>query len=160
LIRSLFLYIYHQLDESQLNGPINSSSTLMNPTKSANLIVQENRQKAAKMLISVVIIFAICYIPVHVFNLFRWDIMNKIDLFIKFYSYFRYVYVYLEYLQRPITDNNRNTSEIIQCFEPKLVFLERTGTIKVVTISALISHFLPYFNSSINPIIYNIMSGM
>jgi hypothetical protein len=43
----------------------------MNPAKSANLIVQENRQKAAKMLISVVIIFAICYIPVHVFNLFR-----------------------------------------------------------------------------------------
>jgi hypothetical protein len=37
--------------------------------------------------------------------------------------------------------------------------LERTGTIKIVTISALISHFLPYFNSSINPIIYNIMSG-
>jgi hypothetical protein len=43
----------------------------MHPTKSANLIVQENRQKAAKMLISVVIIFVICYIPVHAFNLFR-----------------------------------------------------------------------------------------
>jgi hypothetical protein len=61
------------------------------------------------------------------------------------------VYVYLEHSQ--------NSSEIIGCFEPKLVSLERTGTIKVVTISALISHFLPYFNSSINPIIYNIMSG-
>jgi hypothetical protein len=46
-----------------------------------------------------------------------------------------------------------------ECFEPKTVSLERTGTIKIVTISALISHFLPYFNSSINPIIYNIMSG-
>jgi len=66
----------------------------------------------------------------------------------------------LEYIQSPITDNISNSSETIQCFEPKIVSLERTGTIKVVTISALISHFLPYFNSSINPIIYNIMSGM
>jgi len=129
-----------QSDESPINGPINSSSSLMNPTLSANLIIQENRQKAAKMLIAVVIIFAICYIPVHVFNLFR------------------YVYVYLDYIQRSRIDNNYNSTEIIQCFEPKVVSLERTGTIKVVTISALISHFLPYFNSSINPIIYNIMS--
>lgn len=58
-------------DEYHLTGPINSSSSLMHPTKSANLIVQENRQKAAKMLISVVVIFTICYIPVHAFNLFR-----------------------------------------------------------------------------------------
>jgi len=66
----------------------------------------------------------------------------------------------LEYIQQPMINNNSNSSETMQCFEPKLVSLERTGTIKVVTISALISHFLPYFNSSINPIIYNIMSGM
>jgi hypothetical protein len=66
----------------------------------------------------------------------------------------------LEYIQQPMIDNSSNSSETMQCFEPKLVSLERTGTIKVVTISALISHFLPYFNSSINPIIYNIMSGM
>jgi hypothetical protein len=55
--------------------------------------------------------------------------------------------------------NNSNATEIVQCFKPELVSLERTGTTKVVTISALIAHFLPYFNSSINPIIYNIMSG-
>ena len=52
-------------------GDDSRTNSLMNPNKSANLIVQENRQKAAKMLISVVIIFAICYIPVHAFNLFR-----------------------------------------------------------------------------------------
>ncbi|CAF1443375.1 unnamed protein product [Adineta steineri] len=121
-------------DESHLNGPLNSSTNLMNPTKSANLIVQENRQKAAKMLISVVIIFTICYIPVHVFNLFR------------------YIYTYLDYTQQETDDNSD------PCFKPNIVSLERTGTIKIVTISALISHFLPYFNSSINPIIYNIMS--
>jgi len=65
------LYLKGHSDESHQSGPINSSSSLMHPTKSANLIVQENRQKAAKMLISVVIIFVICYIPVHAFNLFR-----------------------------------------------------------------------------------------
>ena len=58
-------------DDSLSRTTLNSSSSLMHSTKSANLTVQENRQKAAKMLISVVIIFAICYIPVHVFNLFR-----------------------------------------------------------------------------------------
>ncbi|CAF1368852.1 unnamed protein product [Rotaria sp. Silwood1] len=114
------------------------TNSLRNSTKSANLIVQENRQKAAKMLISVVIIFAICYIPVHVFNLFR------------------YIYVYFEYIKQARI--NEKSDENMECFKPKLVYLERTGTIKIVTISALISHFLPYFNSSINPIIYNIMS--
>ncbi|CAF3105136.1 unnamed protein product [Rotaria sp. Silwood2] len=114
------------------------NNSLRNSTKSANLIVQENRQKAAKMLISVVIIFTICYIPVHVFNLFR------------------YIYVYFEYIKQ--NPSNVKLNENVGCFKPKIVHLERTGTIKIVTISALISHFLPYFNSSINPIIYNIMS--
>lgn len=60
-------------DESHFNGHNNTSrSSFPAATKSATLIVQENRQKAAKMLISVVIIFAICYMPVHVFNLFRY----------------------------------------------------------------------------------------
>jgi hypothetical protein len=63
----------------------------------------------------------------------------------------------LEYIKQPVTEEN--SDENFQCFEPKTVSLQRTGTIKIVTISALISHFLPYFNSSINPIIYNIMSG-
>lgn len=73
----------------------------------------------------------------------------------------RYVYVYVEYLhyQTIMKANAKLLGESFQCFEPKVVSLERTGTIKIVTISALISHFLPYFNSSINPIIYNIMSG-
>lgn len=58
-----------------------------------------------------------------------------------------------------ITEENEHQNEGSECFQPRLVSLERTGTIKIVTISALISHFLPYFNSSVNPIIYNIMSG-
>lgn len=63
----------------------------------------------------------------------------------------------MEYLKQPITSDSFNSND--ECIEPKLVALERTGSIETVTISALIAHFLPYFNSSINPIIYNIMSG-
>ncbi|CAF1097239.1 unnamed protein product [Rotaria magnacalcarata] len=129
-----------QVDESHVNSPMNCNSCLINTNKSSNLTIQENRQKAAKMLIYVVIIFVICYIPVHVFNLFR------------------YIFVYLEYIKRPIMVASNSTSETVDCFEPKLVALDRTGTIKIITISALISHILPYFNSSINPIIYNMMS--
>lgn len=63
----------------------------------------------------------------------------------------------MEHIKQPMTNENSNL--IDECPEPKIVSLERTGSIKTVTISALIAHFLPYFNSSINPIIYNIMSG-
>ncbi len=63
----------------------------------------------------------------------------------------------MEHTRQPTLDDS--IEETDDCLEPKIVSLERTGTIKIVTISALISHFLPYFNSSINPIIYNIMSG-
>lgn len=74
--------------------------------------------------------------------------------------FFRYIYVYLEYIRHPIENaTNNTTSETIECFQPRQVSLDRTGTIKIITITALISHILPYFNSSVNPIIYNIMSG-
>ena len=63
--------IMHSSQMSCSFGDDSHNNSLINPSKSSNLIVQENRQKAAKMLISVVIIFTICYIPVHVFNLFR-----------------------------------------------------------------------------------------
>lgn len=67
----------------------------------------------------------------------------------------RYVYSFIESVKQPAFSSQNDH----HCFEPRPVQLERTGTIKIVTISALISHFLPYFNSSVNPIIYNIMSG-
>ncbi|CAF0857945.1 unnamed protein product [Didymodactylos carnosus] len=132
-------YSQHTLsDVTVLSDDVSVHTPLNGIQKSANLIVQENRQKAAKMLIAVVVIFAICYLPVHLFNLFR------------------HVGVYMEH-------NNAKKEKVIVdqadiCFEPKLVSLNRTGTIKIITISALISHWLPYFNSSINPVIYNIMS--
>ncbi|GFO23115.1 orexin receptor type 2 [Plakobranchus ocellatus] len=68
------------------------------------------RRKAARMLIAIVIMFGICYLPVHIMNILR---------------YF--------HVQPPEHDN--------------------------MIIQTLISHWLPYFNSAINPIIYNFMSA-
>lgn len=33
------------------------------------------RRKAAKMLVAVVVMFALCYLPVHVLNILRYDII-------------------------------------------------------------------------------------
>lgn len=67
-----------------------------------------SRRKVAKMLIAVVIMFGICYLPVHLLNILR-------------------------YIQIVLTD-------------------------KVAPHIALIAHWLCYFNSAINPVIYNFMS--
>ncbi|XP_076629808.1 orexin receptor type 2 isoform X1 [Colletes latitarsis] len=67
------------------------------------------RRKAAKMLITVVIIFAICYFPVHLLSVIRYT--------------------------RGLTEST------------------------LTKVCALISHGLCYFNSAVNPLIYNFMSG-
>lgn len=69
------------------------------------------RRKAAKMLITVVVVFAVCYFPVHLLNILRYaGVMGSVSVDgIRVYSY--------------------------------------------------IAHWLPYLNSSTNPIIYNFMSG-
>ncbi|XP_054003912.1 orexin receptor type 2-like [Hylaeus anthracinus] len=68
-----------------------------------------SRRKAAKMLVTVVITFAICFFPVHVFSIIRYTIK-----------------------------------------------LPSSKTMNSVT---LIIHGLCYFNSAVNPLIYNFMSG-
>ncbi|KAK3092102.1 hypothetical protein FSP39_025173 [Pinctada imbricata] len=73
----------------------------------------ESRRKAAKMLITVVVVFAMCYFPVHLLNVLRYTGVLKADP------------------HHP---------------DPTIVL-------------ALISHLLPYINSSINPVIYNFMSA-
>ncbi|XP_077495840.1 orexin receptor type 2-like [Amblyomma americanum] len=67
------------------------------------------RRKAAKMLIAVVSLFALCYLPVHTLNLLRY------------------------------------TTELPQT--------------PLMSVASLLSHWLCYFNSAINPIVYNFMSG-
>ncbi|XP_042904831.1 orexin receptor type 2-like [Parasteatoda tepidariorum] len=69
----------------------------------------QSRRKAAKMLIAVVVIFGLCYLPVHLINALRYTVGLP---------------------QNPVT-----------------------------TVASLLSHWLCYANSSINPIIYNFMNG-
>ncbi|KAL4220664.1 Orexin receptor type 2 [Mactra antiquata] len=72
----------------------------------------ESRKKAARMLIAVVVVFAICYLPNHLLNL-------------------------LFFTGIATEESMRQT----------------------IIISAMIAHWLVAFNSCINPIIYNFMSG-
>ncbi|RUS78670.1 hypothetical protein EGW08_013558, partial [Elysia chlorotica] len=69
-----------------------------------------SRRKAARMLIAIVIMFGICYLPVHVMNILRY-------------------------------------------------FNVSASSHERVIIQNLMSHWLPYFNSALNPIIYNFMSA-
>ncbi|XP_076765786.1 orexin/Hypocretin receptor type 1 isoform X2 [Xylocopa sonorina] len=80
------------------------------PSSGGNPEVQlRSRRKAAKMLVTVVITFAICYFPVHLLNVLRYSI--------------------------------------------------EIPSSKWINATTLIVHGLCYFNSAVNPLIYNFMSG-
>ncbi|GIY12799.1 orexin receptor type 2 [Caerostris darwini] len=68
-----------------------------------------SRRKASKMLMAVVVMFSLCYLPVHLINVLRYTVGLP---------------------QTPAT-----------------------------TVASLMSHWLCYANSAVNPIIYNIMNG-
>ncbi|CAH0396105.1 unnamed protein product [Bemisia tabaci] len=72
----------------------------------------KSRRKAAKMLVAVVAMFAICYFPVHLLNFVRYC-------------------------------GGRES-------------LQQTS---ILAVMSSISHWFCYFNSAVNPIIYNFMSG-
>ena len=71
------------------------------------------RRKAAKMLISVAVLFAICYLPIHLLNILR-------------------------FIGKDLLENSLG-DYAIKAFQ--------------------IAHILVYLNSSVNPLIYNFMSG-
>ncbi|XP_059140533.1 orexin receptor type 2-like [Physella acuta] len=75
------------------------------------------RRKAAKMLIAIVVMFALCYLPVHLMSLLR---------------YFNVVY-----------SGNKSDAQIADS----------------LIAQSLVNHWLPYFNSALNPVIYNFMSA-
>ncbi|KAG8199001.1 hypothetical protein JTE90_001800 [Oedothorax gibbosus] len=91
---------------SHRNGGTTCRLVTVNPSCEGQI---QSRRKAAKMLIAVVVIFGICYFPVHLINALRYT-----------------------------------------------VGLPQT---KVTTFFSLVSHWLCYANSSINPIIYNFMNA-
>ncbi|XP_067005308.1 orexin receptor type 2 [Anabrus simplex] len=98
--------------ETSCNNLLNSNRrNTVNPAN-ANITTEgqlRSRRKAAKMLVAVVVMFAICYLPVHLLSILRY------------------------------------TMEIPQ-----------NHTTVVI---AMLSHWLCYANSAVNPIIYNFMSG-
>nr|CAI5826638.1 unnamed protein product [Callosobruchus analis] len=88
------------------SGQQNTFAMNMNVSTEGQL---KSRRKAAKMLVAVVVMFAICFLPVHLLSVLR------------------------------LTVHMTNS-------EPNRAF-------------SLISHWLIYANSAVNPIIYNFMSG-
>ncbi|ESO92447.1 hypothetical protein LOTGIDRAFT_52425, partial [Lottia gigantea] len=109
-----------EIRKYELSFLLTSASLLFSPNRairkpSITLSMIKNklqsRRRAAKMLITIVVVFALCYLPVHLLNMLRYfGVLVDLD-------------------------------------EEK------------ATLQSLASHWLPYLNSSINPVIYNFMSG-
>ncbi|KAL3869066.1 hypothetical protein ACJMK2_041793 [Sinanodonta woodiana] len=91
-----------------------SSGEMVNLNMRGNSAINQlrARQRTAKMLIVVVIVFCLCYLPVYSLNIFRY--MG---------------------LMRQIQNDD------------------------ILVVLTLTAHWLCYFNSAINPVIYNFMSG-
>ncbi|XP_035231285.1 orexin receptor type 2-like [Stegodyphus dumicola] len=96
--------------KSSGNGAISLTSATATSSSSSGIETQiRSRRKAAKMIISVVVLFGLCYMPVHLINTLRY------------------------------------TTGLPQT--------------QLTTVASLISHWLCYANSAVNPIIYNFMNG-
>lgn len=70
--RPSYLILYHVISVTQP----------MMDTRRMNVANEQlaSRRKAAKMLITVVLAFAVCYFPVHLLNISRYFYMNKLNL--------------------------------------------------------------------------------
>ncbi|XP_071164128.1 orexin receptor type 2-like [Mytilus edulis] len=110
-----YIQISHVLWKGDIPGDGDSRSVTqpMMDTRRMNVANEQlaSRRKAAKMLITVVLAFAVCYFPVHLLNISRY-----------------------------------------------------AGVLKYIAVDGIraysyVAHWLPYLNSSSNPIIYNFMSA-
>ncbi|XP_038057193.1 orexin receptor type 2-like isoform X2 [Patiria miniata] len=100
-------------NNAQGNGKSKRAPRSMNKSTEAQL---QSRRKVARMLIVVVVLFAVCYLPIRVLN-----VLQAFGVF--------------------GLDN---------------IDMMRHG--EKVTVAYLIAHIMAFFNSAINPVIYNFMS--
>lgn len=96
------------------------------------------RRKAAKMLVAVVVMFAVCYFPVHLLSILRYAIVGGLGVVCVPLQRCNYIFVCV-------------------CVSNRLTLMP--GQSEMATVLSLISHWLCYANSAINPVIYNFMSG-
>ncbi|XP_052102956.1 orexin receptor type 2-like isoform X3 [Mytilus californianus] len=114
-----------------------SGSVALDSRSAAATIQSRARRRTARMLIVVVIVFFICYIPVYLSNIFRYAGMTKTtnqDVIVVSITYH------------------------ILLFDCRYAGMTNTTNQDVLALTTLTSHLLCYFNSAINPVIYNFMS--
>ena len=158
--------LFSCLTGQQLNHHSNKDMLTVNSNASIEMQLR-SRRKAAKMLVVVVIVFAVCYFPVHLVNILRYwsdkpiaTAITKFNLLLS--SYYPSCHGSGTIFFFPSYPTARPT--LRNCFFFFLLLHSFRYTVKLpqndyTVAAALISHWLCYFNSAINPVIYNFMSG-
>jgi hypothetical protein len=84
-----------------------ASGSSMAKTKMKNQLIA--RRKAAKMLISVAVLFAICFLPVHLLNIMRFaapaQLMSILGSYLSMVFQFSHVIVYVNSCVNPLIYN-------------------------------------------------------
>lgn len=92
------------------------------------------RRRAAKILICVAVLFAICYLPIHILNIFRWKNKFQIDSDFELFNPHPLSFRFID-------------SRMLENF---------LGDFSITIFQ--IAHCLVYLNSCLNPLIYNFLS--
>ena len=131
-------------------------SSAPNATYNRNLDNQlKTRRKVAKMLIAVVTMFAINFFPVHFIPIFQVS-----DCWIRHKKYVTLRVLY----QYPLDESKRTLRFILFQYIVEKTFDNDESQVRekinnFLMHAGIITHFLCYFNSAVNPIIYYFMSA-